>query len=138
MSLFGHLFKSRAMPLLFNTFGDDGCDLIYRIGTKQCTLQGIKRHEADEIRWDNERGINRKVRVCQIVISKDPAHPWGGLPDPQLTATWEIREQGQAGTTWSVDTEQGKGVESISEAQAVINLIRTSAAAIASPGIYRQ
>jgi hypothetical protein len=136
MSIFGHLFKSHGMPSLFRTFGDDSVDLIYRIGDTDCRLQGIKRHEAVEMRQD-DRGSGIKVRVCQIVISTEPTHPWGGIADPQATATWTIRVPGKADQTWAVDTEPGKGIESITESRAVIHLVRETAATRSHVGLYK-
>lgn len=137
MSLFGQLFQTHGVPSLFATFGDDAVELVYRIGDTECKLHGIVRAEAIEMRVD-EHGDNIKSRVCQVVISSDATHPWGGIPDPQATATWEIKRPGQSsGDRWAVDTEPGKGIQSVSESLAVIHLIRMSAASRAHTGLYK-
>lgn len=137
MSFASNLFSHHGVPSLFATFGDDAVELVYRIGDTECKLHGIVRAQAVEMRID-EHGDNIKSRVCQIVVSVDPTHPWGGIADPQATATWEIKQPGQSsGDRWAVDTEPGKGIQSLSESLAVIHLIRMSAASRAHAGLYK-
>lgn len=137
MSFASNLFGHHGMPSLFSTFGDDAVELVYRIGDNEQIVHGIRRAQSIEMRLD-EHGDSVKVRVCQVVISTDSTHPWNGIADPQVTATWEIKEQGApSGDRWSVDTEPGKGIQSISESLAVIHLVRMSASVRAHAGLYK-
>lgn len=137
MSLFSSMYQTHGIPSLFATFGDDAVEMVYRIGDKVVKLHGIRRAQAVEMRID-EHGDNIKSRVCQVVVSADPTHPWGGIADPQATATWEIKEPGQSsGDRWAVDSEPGKGIQSLSESLAVIHLIRMSAGTRSHAGLYK-
>lgn len=131
--LFGH----HGVPSLFATHGDDTVAIVYRIGETECTVRGIKRAEAVEMRMDDQGNVV-KERVCQLVMSADPTHSWGGIADVQLTGTFEIRPMGApSGDRWAIDTEPGKGIQAMSESLVTVHLVRMSAVARAASGSYR-
>lgn len=137
MSLFNRLIGSHVVAPLFSYFGDTHVDIVYKLGTIECHISGIKRVESIESRID-DMGDIRKVRTSQITIARDLAVKFGGVADPGITGVFEITVPGYNTEQWSIDSEPGKGIEVISESLCTIHLIKTGTVAMAGHNAYRR
>lgn len=131
MSFFRAIYDQHAVPAIMSTFCDDNVEMLYTIGSTVTELRGIDRGETIELEVDVE-GDEIKRHRKQVVISTSSCSPWGGVRDPQITATITID-----GTRWAIEPKNGQAVESCTDSFAVINLVRSSGVAKAYPN-YRK
>lgn len=133
MSWLRDVYDKSAVVPLFDMFSDDAVDVVYTIrDAAPVTVQAIIRNRVVEVDGDDEMGDKTKVVSLDVVVSTDPAGPWGGVADPQLLSTWEVE-----GVTYNVDPRPGKGIQALTDSLALISLRRSTAMNKAFPN-YRQ
>lgn len=133
LSLARFLTAIHGVPVTWQTHGCQRVVLSCRTGEdEQANIVGIIRDRQTSMDVDQLGDLTKQER-CTVVVCVDELSPFGGVASPQLKTTWEMRDEDGEVTTWVVDPQPGRGIESLSASMAVIHLVRSYGVAKSGP-----